>query len=190
MTMNAHSAQRYTPTAIALHWLVALLIFGGFSLGWIMTDIPGLSPTKLRYYSYHKWIGITIFFFVCVRVAWRLTHRPPPLPPMSRWQRMAANATHATLYALMVVIPLAGYLYTYAAGIPVVYFGLVELPPLITPNPAHKEFWKITHIGLNFTMAVLVIVHIIAALGHQFVQRDGLLARMLPFLAKGDRAWK
>ncbi len=179
--------QRYTTTAISLHWLIALLLFAGFSLGWIMTDIPGLTPTKLKYYSWHKWLGVTIFFLVCARVIWRLTHRPPPLPPMPHWQRLAANVTHGTLYGLMIMIPLAGYLYTYAAGVPVVYFELIELPPLITPDPAHKVFWKYLHIGLNFTMAALVIGHIAAALGHQFVQRDGLLSRMLPFL-KGTRS--
>jgi len=179
---------RYTLTAIGLHWLIALLIFIGFSIGWVMTDIPGLTPTKLRYYAWHKWIGITIFLLVCLRVGWRLTHRPPPLPPMTRWQRRTANATHATLYGLMIVIPLAGYLYSYAAGVPVVYFGLVELPPLIPPNPAHKDIFKYTHIGLNFTMAALVIGHIAAALGHQFVLRDGLLWRMLPFANKEPRS--
>jgi len=178
------TTESYTRTAITLHWLIALLIFIGFSVGWIMTDIPGLTPAKLRYYSWHKWIGVTIFLFVCVRVLWRLTHRPPPLPSMPRWQHMGAQITHGSLYVLMVAIPLAGYLYTYAAGVPVVYFGLIQLPPLVPPNPAHKIFWKNVHIGLNFTMAVLVIVHVAAALGHQFVRRDGLLGRMLPFLSK------
>jgi len=176
--------ERYTLTAISLHWLVALLIFAGFSLGWIMTDIPGLTPTKLRYFSWHKWIGVTIFFFVCLRVLWRLTHRPPPLPPMPRWQRIAAQVSHGTLYGLMLLIPLAGYLYSYAAGVPVVYLGLIELPPLITPNPAHEDIFKYTHIGLNFTMAALVIGHIAAALGHHFIRRDGVLARMVPFLSR------
>jgi cytochrome b561 len=178
-------ATKYTTTAITLHWIVAILIFTGFTIGWIMTDIPGLTPTKLKYYSWHKWIGVTIFFFVVARVLWRLTHKPPEMPPMARWQRIAANTTHVTLYVLMVIIPLAGYLYTYAANIPVVYFGLIELPPLIPPNPAHKLFFKYTHIGLNFTMGVLVIGHVVAALGHQFVQRDNLLSRMLPFLSRG-----
>lgn len=175
---------RYTPTAIALHWLIAVLIFAGFGLGWVMTDIPGLTPTKLRYYSWHKWIGVTIFLLVCVRVVWRLTHRPPPLPAMPPWQYVAAKVSHVTLYALMILIPLAGYLYSYAAGVPVVYFGLVELPPLFVPDPAQKAMWKNLHIGMNFVMAGLVIVHVAAALGHHFVHGDGVLARMLPFLAK------
>jgi cytochrome b561 len=88
---------------------------------------------------------------------------------------------HATLYVLMLIIPLAGYLYSYAAGVPVVYFGLVELPPLITPNPAHKDLFKYAHIALNYVMAALVTIHIGAALWHQFVKQDRLLMRMLPF---------
>ena len=178
------SLNRYTTPAIALHWLIALLIFAGFGLGVVMTDIPGLTPTKLRYYSYHKWIGVTVFLLAVVRVTWRLTHRPPPLPPMSTWQRASANLAHAALYALMLIIPLAGYLYSYAAGVPVVYFGLIELPPLITPNPAHKDIFKYSHIWLNYVMGVLVIIHIAAALWHQFAQHDGLLRRMLPLPRK------
>jgi cytochrome b561 len=180
------SIDRYTTPAIALHWLIALLIFAGFGLGVTMTDIPGLTPTKLRYYSYHKWIGVTVFLLVVLRVAWRLTHRPPVLPPMSWWQRMLANTVHVTLYGLLLVIPLAGYLYSYAAGVPVVYFGLVELPPLITPDPAYKDTFKHTHVFLNYVMAALVIIHILAALWHQFVQRDHLLLRILPRIGKSD----
>lgn len=178
------SVDRYTTPAIALHWLIALLIFAGFGLGLIMTDIPGLTPSKLRYYSYHKWIGVTVFLLAVVRVAWRLTHRPPPLPPTPTWQRVSANVTHATLYILMIIIPLAGYLYSYAAGVPVVYFGLTELPPLIAPNAMHKDMFKNAHIWLNYVMAVLVIIHVLAALWHQFVRRDGLLRRMLPLSPK------
>lgn len=181
--MDNHPS-RYSGTAITLHWLIALLIFTGFVIGWIMTDIPGLTPTKLRYYSWHKWIGVTVFLLVCVRVVWRLTHRPPPLPDMPRWQHIAADVSHKALYVLMLTVPLAGYLYSYAAGIPVVYFGLVKLPALITPDPAQKEFFKYTHITLVFTMAALVLGHAAAALGHHIVQRDGVLARMLPFLSK------
>lgn len=176
--MDTASSYRYTSTAIALHWLIALLIFCGFGLGLIMTDIPGLTPTKLRYYSYHKWIGVTVFFLVCARVAWRLTHRPPALPPMPAWQRIGAYATHGSLYLLMLVIPLAGYLYSYAAGVPVTYLGVIELPALITPNREHQDLFKYMHITLNFVMAALVIIHILAALWHQFVRSDGLLKRM------------
>lgn len=65
---------RYAHTAIALHWLIALLIICGFALGWVMTDIPGFTPTKLKYFSWHKWIGVTVFALAVIRVLWRATH--------------------------------------------------------------------------------------------------------------------
>src|SRR6201993_2203187 len=93
--------ESYTRTAIALHWLIALLIVCGFSLGWVMTDIPGFTPTKLRYFSWHKWIGVTVFGLVVLRILWRTTHPGPPLPDgMPRWQRVVAHVTHGMLYLL------------------------------------------------------------------------------------------
>jgi cytochrome b561 len=173
----------YTRTAIAFHWLIALLIVCGFSLGWVMTDIPGFTPTKLRYFSWHKWIGVTVFALAVLRILWRATHAAPPLPHgMPAWQRGAAHATHLLLYALMILIPASGYLYSSAANVPVVYLGLVPLPRLIAPDPTLKVVLKTVHIGLNYTLLVLVVLHVAAVLKHQCLDRDGLLARMIPFL--------
>src|SRR6185437_3518172 len=103
----------YTSTAIALHWLIAALMVSGFTLGWIMTSIHGLTPAKLRYVSWHKWIGVTVFAFATLRVLWRLTHHAPPLPRrMPAWQRAAANLVHLLLYVLMIAIPITGYLFS------------------------------------------------------------------------------
>jgi len=85
---------------------VALLIFVGFPLGVYMHELP-LSPTKLQLYSYHKWIGITVLLLAGLRVAWRLTHRPPPLPgSVVRWQRQA-SAWCMAAYVLILAIPLS-----------------------------------------------------------------------------------
>src|SRR5512144_2775504 len=101
---------RYTHTAVTLHWLIALLIFAAFPLGLYMHDLP-LSPHKLRFYSYHKWIGVTIFLLAVMRLTWRVTHRPPPLPDtMPAWERIAAESVHYLLYALVFVIPISGWL--------------------------------------------------------------------------------
>ncbi|HVE07773.1 MAG TPA: cytochrome b [Paraburkholderia sp.] len=173
----------YTRTAIAFHWLIALLIVCGFSLGWVMTDIPGFTPTKLRYFSWHKWIGVTVFALAVLRILWRATHAAPPLPDgMPAWQRSAAHLMHVLLYALMVLIPASGYLYSSAANVPVVYLGLVPLPRLIDPDPTLKVVMKTVHIGLNYTLLVLVVLHVAAALKHQWLDRDGLLSRMIPFI--------
>jgi cytochrome b561 len=174
--------QRYTSTAIALHWLIALLIAGAFTLGLVMTDIAGLTPTKLRYFSWHKWAGVTVLALAALRLLWRLAHRPPALPgALPAWQRGAAHGLHCLLYVLMFAVPLSGYFYTLAAGVPVVYFGVVELPVLIAPNAELKPLLKMVHYWLNMLMAGTVGLHVAAALKHQFIDRDGILRRMMPF---------
>jgi cytochrome b561 len=183
MTTVPPLKQRYSATAIGFHWLIALMIVAGFYLGWIMTDIPGFTPTKLKYFSWHKWIGVTVFALAVIRLAWRLTHRAPEMPQgMAPLQKLAAEVAHVFLYVLMLVIPISGYLYSSAAGIQVVYLGIVPLPTLIGPDAALKVMLRIVHIWLNYTLLALVIVHVLAALKHHFVDRDGLLARMIPFL--------
>jgi cytochrome b561 len=172
---------RYTTTAILLHWLTALLIVCAFTLGVIMTDIPGLTPTKLRYYSWHKWLGVTVFAIACLRVLWRLSHTPPPLPAGTpQWQKKASDGVHLLLYLLIFAVPVSGYLYTLAAGVPVVYLGLFQLPAIIAPNPELKPLLKDVHYVVTMSMAGLVALHVLAALKHQFIDRDGILKRMLP----------
>ncbi|MGF6756390.1 cytochrome b [Paraburkholderia sp. GAS42] len=173
----------YTRTAIAFHWLIALLIVCGFALGWVMTDIPGFTPTKLRYFSWHKWIGVTVFALAVVRILWRATHVAPALPAgMVAWQRIAAEVVHVLLYVLMIAIPVSGYLYSSASNIPVVYLGLVRLPLLISPDPHLKAILKVVHVTLNYGLLALVVLHVAGALKHQLLDRDGLLSRMIPFL--------
>lgn len=173
--------QRYTITAIIFHWLIAVLIVGAFIMGLVMTDIPGITPTKLKYYSWHKWAGVTVLALAALRLLWRLTHRAPAYPAsMPAWQKGAAHGLHGMLYLLMFAVPLSGYLYTLSAGIPVVYFGLFELPILIAADPALKPVLKGVHYWLNMGLAACVALHVAAALKHQFIDRDGVLKRMLP----------
>jgi cytochrome b561 len=180
-TSTFGARESYTRTAIAFHWLIALLIVCGFGLGWVMTDIPGFTPAKLRYFSWHKWIGVTVFALSVLRILWRATHGAPPLPRrMAAWQRVAAHLT--LLYVLMIAIPVSGYLYSSAANVPVVYLGLVPLPRLIAPDPVLKVVLKNIHITLNYTLLVLFVLHVAAALKHQWLDRDGLLSRMIPFI--------
>jgi cytochrome b561 len=178
--------RRYTSTAIALHWLVALLVLCSATIGLHMVDLP-LSPAKLKFYSWHKWIGVSIFLLAVLRVLWRLTHPAPALPAATpRWQRFAAVASHLLLYLLVIVIPLSGWLMSSALGVQTVYFGVLPLPDLLVKNKALGEQLKLVHEALNWTLAVLVAVHVAAALRHHFVQGDEVLRRMLPFV--GPRA--
>lgn len=172
---------RYTGTAIALHWLLALGIVIAFGMGLTMTSMAGISPTKLKLFNWHKWLGVTLLALAALRLLWRLFHHAPPLPEsVPRWQRKVAELTHYALYALMFAIPLSGYFYSLAAGFPVVYLGVVPLPVLIGPNPELKPVLKAIHFWLNMGLVALVVAHIGAALKHHFIDRDDILRRMLP----------
>lgn len=173
--------ERYTRPAILFHWLIALLIVAAFALGLTMVDIPGLTPTKLKYFSWHKWMGVTVFGFACLRLLWRLTHRAPPHPDsMPAWQKNAAHALHGLLYVLIFAIPLSGYFYSLASGVPVVYLGVLPLPAFIAPDPGLKAILKQVHYMLNMVLLGAVSLHLLAALKHHFIDRDGVLKRMLP----------
>ncbi|MDP3841327.1 MAG: cytochrome b [Oxalobacteraceae bacterium] len=172
---------RYTKTAMLLHWLIALLIIASFALGVTMTDIPGITPTKLKYFSWHKWLGVTILGFACLRLLWRLSHAAPAYPAgMAAWQQKAASGLHQLLYLLMLAIPVSGYFYSLAAGVPVVYLGLVALPVLIDPAPELKMLLKTVHYALNMTLLGAVGLHVVAAMKHHFIDRDGIFKRILP----------
>lgn len=175
------AANRYTRTAMLLHWLMALGIVTAFGMGLTMTDMPGITPTKLRLFNWHKWLGVTLLALATLRVLWRLSHTVPPLPAsMPKWQQFVAEFTHYALYVLLFAIPLSGYFYSLAAGFPIVYLGLIPLPVLIDPNPELKPLLKAVHFWLNMGLAGLVIAHVGAALKHHFIDRDDILKRMLP----------
>jgi cytochrome b561 len=175
--MTTAPATRYTATAIALHWLLALALIGAFVVGVYMSDLP-VSPQRLRLYSWHKWAGVCILALSALRLVWRLTHRPPADVPMAAWQARVAHVVHIALYALFFAVPLVGWAYSSAAGFPVVLFGLWPLPDFVPADKALAEMIKPWHGALAFAMAALVLAHIAAALKHQFIDRDGLLARM------------
>ena len=167
---------------MSLHWLTALLIISAFIMGLVMTSIPGFSPAKLRYFSWHKWLGVTVFAIAVLRVLWRVLHQPPPHPEhMPAWQNHAADAVHMLLYFLIFAVPISGYLYTLSAGVPVVYLGVWPMPVIMAPNPEWKPVFRAVHYWLDMTMAALVFAHAGAALKHHFIDRDTVLKRMLPF---------
>ena len=176
----------YTRTAITLHWLMALLVFVTFPVGLVMSEMA-LSPNKLRLLSYHKWLGVTVFILVMVRLVWRASHKPAPLlATMPHWQRVAANAVHVLLYVLLFAIPLSGWLMSSAKGFQTVYLGLLPLPDLLSKDKVLGDALAALHEVLNIALLALVVAHIAAAIKHQFVDRDGTLARMLPFLDRSS----
>ena len=179
-----NSILRYTRTAMALHWLMALLIFVAFPLGVYMHELP-LSPDKLRLYSWHKWLGVSLFLLAAIRLTWRTTHHPPTLPDtMAGWEKFAAHTVHLLLYTLILVIPITGWLMSSAQGFQTVWLGILPLPDLLTKNRELGDLLKLAHTSLNFLMLSLVIAHVGAALKHHFIEHDGVLPRMLPLLRK------
>ncbi|GIX24005.1 MAG: cytochrome b [Caldimonas manganoxidans] len=176
------ASDRYTSTAIVLHWLLALGLLGMLALGMYMTELP-MSPARLKLYNWHKWAGIVILALSIWRLSWRWTHRPPALPPhvlqhMPTWQRIAHQGTHGALYCLFFAVPLVGWAYSSAAGFPVVLFGWLPLPDFVPADRALAEALKPWHGLLAYALAALIVLHVLGALKHQFIDRDGLLRRM------------
>jgi cytochrome b561 len=179
--MNTPDAatDRYTPLAIAFHWLLAVAIVCSFCVGLYMSDLA-MSPTRLKLFNWHKWAGMTIFALSALRLLWRLTHRPPADVPMPAWQQRAAHVTHVVLYVLFFGVPLAGWAYSSAAGFPVVVYGLIPLPDFVPVDKGLAAGLKTLHQVLAFALAFVVVAHVGAALKHHFLDRDGLLLRMWP----------
>jgi cytochrome b561 len=169
---------QYTRTAVSLHWLMFVLMAAGFTVGAYMADLR-VSPLKVRLFAYHKWIGVTVLGIAVLRLLWRLTHRPPPDEPMPRWQQLAAHSAHWLLYVLMIATPLAGWLYSSAAGFPVVYLKIWQLPDLVHKNEALAKVLVEVHGFLAWTLLWIVALHAAAALKHHFFDRDATLRRML-----------
>ena len=182
--MNSHTAPRYTPLAQALHWGLALGLIGAFCMGVYMADLP-FSPSRLKLFNWHKWLGVSLLALTVLRLVWRLFNQPPALPSrvlatMPDWQRMAHHGVHHLMYVLFFAIPLLGWAYSSAAGFPIVWFGVLQLPDWVGVDKALAEVLKQAHAVSAFALAALVVAHIGAAVKHQWWDRDGLLDRMRP----------
>lgn len=171
---------RYDTVAAGLHWLVAALVMPLVLLGLSFESLgEEYGPTAIRL---HKSLGLTVLGLTLLRIVWRLFHRPPPLPPaIPGWQKFAAHCTHWSLYALMILLPLSGYLLSSANPYPLQWFG-IGLPKL-SVSESVGEVANEFHVVAGILMAALLVVHIGAALIHQFVQKDRLVSRMNPFAA-------
>lgn len=172
-------AAHYTRTAVVLHWLIAAGFLAQIALGWWMIDIPKSPPgVRAYWFNLHKSIGITLGVLVLVRLAWRLAHRPPQLPEaLPRWQRIAARASHAGLYACMLVMPVTGYLGSSFTRYPIRYFGYT-LPHWGWEGPALKALMSDVHLATVIVSMALIAIHVAAALKHGLSGADGVFTRM------------
>lgn len=174
---------RYSRGAIAFHWVIAALVLFNLWLGLFHDSLP----REWKVMPVHKSVGITVLVLTLGRIAWRLSHKPPNLPDrMPGWEKAAAKATHFAMYALLLILPITGWLLSSNPERlrPVNWFFLFELPAL----PATSEIAKAanqTHELLGLVMAALVALHIAAALRHHFLLRDKVLWRMLPIGRRG-----
>lgn len=175
-----NSTDSYGIIAQAFHWLVALLVLVQLALGVYAARLP-LSLARLEWISRHKSLGLAILVLVLLRLLWRLLERPPALPDaMPAWERRSALGTHRLLYLLLVVAPLAGWLFASTAGLSVNWFGLFRVPDLLAKNPALAHVFKAAHGVAVALLALLLVAHVAAALRHA-ARRDGVMRRMLPW---------
>ena len=202
MTLNLTASTRYTSVAITLHWVLAILVFSMIPVGWWMGDAILIKETRaqaLQIFPLHKATGMTILALTLVRLLWRLSHKTPPLPRlMPAWERFVAQLTHWLFYALLLVMPLSGWIYSSAGyseafhtfiNVPVTWFGLFTIPEFpgvsAQPDDARKAIGLTAvniHSKLAWVMIALAGLHVAAALKHHLVNKDDVLSRMAPFL--------
>lgn len=177
---------RYTTTAIVLHWVIALLVFGQIGFGWYLEEIPRGTPARSVYVNFHKSIGVTLGLLILFRVYWRLSHPAPALPAvMSTWERTAARWSHGALYACMLIMPLSGYVASNFSKWGVKFFNVVPFPPWGPDNPAIYSALNSVHVLTSYVFVALIVVHALAALRH-LALRDRIFGRMWILRRAGD----
>ena len=168
---------RYTFVARALHWIIAILILFNLWLGFAHDALP----KGWQVMPVHKSVGLTILARTILRILWRLTHRPPPLPlAMPAWEKLVARATHYVFYGFMLLMPLTGWIMTSAGNRPLTWFFLFDVPKFaVSKGDPIVSFSGEAHEIVGFLWAALILLHIAAALRHHFILKDGVLRRML-----------
>lgn len=180
---EAVPVQRYTRTAMILHWAIAILIGTNLAIGFLAGSTE--LPIEDAMMNLHKLVGMAVLALSLFRLAWRLAHRPPGLVALPAWQRHFAGLVQALLYALMIAMPMTGWLVTSSfPGRHPISLGFATLPFLPVSESLPRAIQAHgAHSTLAIVMVVLLAGHVAAALHHQFVRRDGLIARMLPLAA-------
>ncbi len=203
--MTKHQApSRYSLVAIALHWVIAIMIMGQIAVGlWMVEAIHEAETRDLAFnvFQLHKSVGLTVLALSAVRLGWRLTHTAPALPAgMAGWERFLAKGVHVAFYGLMFAMPLSGWAYVSTGwsesferffSVPTVWFGLIEIPHLTfiasLGEAARRSLGEAAieaHELLAYGAIGLIVLHVGAALKHHVIDRDHVLTHMLPFLKR------
>ena len=173
-------ADRWGPVSQWLHWTIALLVVAIATIGLLMVEMPN-TPRKIEIYAIHKSLGLAILALVVLRLAWRLhAGRPAPVAGTPRWKQRVATITHGAMYVLLLSMPLSGWLFNSAAGYPLQWFGLFNLPALAGEDRGLRELAGSIHEAGFWLLLTLVIVHAGAAFYHHVFLQDATLTRMLP----------
>lgn len=174
------SAPRYTKVAIWLHWLIGFAVIANIGLAMLTEDMPREAHRAAM--AVHKALGMAILALTVLRILWRLTHKAPPLPVgMRTWERWTSGLVHFFFYVLLILLPLSGWVWMSAADRPIDFFGLFTIPSIVAPSEEAADVLHDRHETLGLMMLALVALHFLAALKHQFVDRDRLFSRMNPF---------
>lgn len=186
---------RYGVVAMLLHWLTAATIFAQLWIGFWMQELARGSFARFQALQWHKSLGLTILVLSVARLAWRLMNPAPPPPPhLAPGEQRLARAAHYGLYFLIVAVPLAGWATVSASplGLPTELYGVINWPHIpmfanATDPQATEQLMKNIHQILVFSLVGLLLLHILAAVRHQYLLKDNVLARMLPWPTRRDR---
>ena len=192
MSLTARDTNpRYGTVAMSLHWLIAIAVVFNIWLGFYMGDLPRADPDRFWFIQFHKSTGLTILILSVARVMWRVINPMPALPEkMPGWERILARGVHYVFYVLIIALPLAGWGIASSSprGLPTLWYGLFEwqrIPFLADLSHDQKQqivgVFEDTHTALAYFALGLIVLHVAAALKHQFWNRDTVLSRMLPF---------
>ncbi|NBB15949.1 cytochrome b [Caulobacter sp. SLTY] len=187
-------ARRYSAVAMTLHWLIAAMLIANVGLGWVGGDMEG-GEQKIQLMQLHKTMGISILLLSLARLAWRLTHRPPVMNShLKAWEKALAHIVHWGFYVVMIGLPLSGWAMTSASPVikiyPISFWGLFDWPAIgfisDLPRDQAKSIGQAFGLGHDVLAKALVYVlfplHVLGALKHQFLDKDGELGRIIPFL--------
>lgn len=171
----------YRPPARWLHWIVAVAVLMMIPAGLVMTQEGLPRPVQDTLFIFHKNLGTLLFLVIMVRVIYRLTHRPPPLPEsVPLWQRRAAAVSHVMLYVLLVIMPISGFVRVRAGGYPIELLDRLGFGPWIGKSEPLADAASALHATAAFLLIAVLAIHIAAALQHALIRRDGVWSRMWP----------
>ncbi len=190
---------RYSKTAIVLHWLIAIFIVSMFILGWYMAELPKDAPKQMAYdifdlgiytwqlaeeasprtfyFNLHKSLGVTVFALILFRIFWRITHTPPAaLSSYKAIEKKVATATHHALYLVMLAVPVTGLIMAVNSKYGVKWFGVDLIAGL--DNKPVRDFFEHTHELVGLVLLALIVIHLLGALKHKFIDKDDTMSRM------------